>query len=736
MRIFFLFVTLYFVSFSSAYARQEISYPDIQINAQHISSAIQVDGVLDEAIWEEAGFTSQFYNKWPADTGYAVNQSKAWIVYDDEYLYVAAINYQSKKNILVKSLKRDKPEYHWDSEAFSVVLDPFNQQVSGFLFGVNAAGAQLDGQIGMKNSRTRPDFNWDNVWFSAVKTHEDHWIAEFAIPFKSLNYNSEQQEWGINFVRNDMKRNEYSTWNRVPLGFPGIDMGHLGTLKLEKQPPANSKRTVIQPYVLGSGTNNYATEETADYEIKIGGNAKIPVGSSLKADLTINPDFSTVDVDQQITNLTRFSISLPEKRTFFLENSDLFSDFGTWGIRPFFSRKIGLNNGNAVPILFGARVTGNLTPTLRTGIMNVHTRASGDLAANNYTIASFQQKLVGRTNIKALLTNRSAFDEFNAQSDNYNRTLGAELNYTSPSGEFTGNLRYHWAQTEEKLSDASFAGATMIYNNGTLVLGFTGDRLGTNYISDVGFSPRLFHHDASRDSLKRVGYYFANPWFSYSIRPESDWINNHRFNVWTNAAWETDGNNIERISQFRYSLNTFNKGSFEIALRQSKIRLLFPTDLIGGNSFLPAKSYNFARVELSYDSDRRGVVNWEVNGSYGGFYNGSRIEVGGNINIRQQPWGNFGINYIGNKVDLPGEYGNAILHLVGPQAEISFSNNLNWTTFLQFNTQNDRFNLNSRIQWRFAAMSDLYIVFNDNYDTNRFSPQNRGVVFKLNYWFN
>lgn len=104
--------------------------------------------------------------------------------------------------------------------------------------------------------------------------------------------------------------------------------------------------------------------------------------------------------------------------------------------------------------------------------------------------------------------------------------------------------------------------------------------------------------------------------------------------------------------------------------------------------------------------------------------------------MRVQPWGNFGVRYIGNKVTLPDNYGEATLHLIGPQAEVSFSNNLSWTSFLQYNTQAENFNINSRLQWRFASMSDLFIVYNDNYATDNFAVKNRGVVFKMNYWFN
>ncbi len=470
--------------------------------------------------------------------------------------------------------------------------------------------------------------------------------------------------------------------------------------------------------------------------VDIGLDAKIPLGSALKMDLTINPDFSTVDVDQQVTNLSRFSIFFPEKRSFFLENSDLFSSFGTWGIKPFFSRQIGISEGELVPILFGTRMTGNLSENLRVGALNVQTRSIDGFTANNYLVGAVQQKVFARSSIKALVTNRSAFDGTNNTTKDFNRTIGAEFHYASESGKLTGNTRYHWSQTEDNLDDASFIGATLMYNNGTVFGGITADRVGNNFINELGFSARSFQYDAERDSLVRIGFSYLNPWIGYNIRPESSWINSHEISAWTVMSWETDGQLIDRFTSLNYSLSTLNYGYFNFSFENSNVRLLFPTDLIGGEEFLPAKTYIYNTGSFSYNTDTRGVLSGSLQTSYGGFYDGTRFQFGGNINMRTQPWGNFGVRYVGNRVELPGNYGEATLHLIGPQSEISFSNNLNWTTFVQYNTQSDNLNINSRLQWRFAAMSDIYLVYNDNYGTENFGVKNRGMVFKMNYWFN
>lgn len=734
---YYLLLLATFLSQIDLKAQEQPVYENFVLDAVKINTQVIIDGVLSEAEWSNATITSDFLNKSPIDTGLAVNQTKAWIMYDDDFLYIGAINYQKKEDLVIKTLKRDNSSYHWDSDGFTVVLDPLNKQTNGFLFGVNAAGARLDGMVSIENSRTRPDVNWDNVWYSSVKVHDEYWVAEFAIPFKSINYDTNVEEWGINFVRNDMKRNEYSTWNHVPLGFPGIDIGHLGSLTVKDIPEKRKQGFIIQPYVLGSANKDFqASSNGLQNDIEIGLDAKVPIGQKLKMDLTVNPDFSTVDVDQQVTNLSRFSIFFPEKRAFFLENSDLFGSFGTWGLKPFFSRRIGLNNGEIVPILFGARVTGNVSENLRVGVMNAHTRSVSDLTANNFTVASFQQKLIGRTNVKALFTNKSAFDGASPTGNDFNRTLGAEFNYTSENGYWNGNARYHWSQTEDKLDDASFAGATLMYGDGNKFFGITADHVEDNYINELGFSDRLFQYDAQRDTLVRVGYNFINPWGGFTFRPEADWINSHTISSWMVASGRTNGDFIDRTVSLNYDLNTKDWGGINVSVRNSKVALLFPTNLIGGDELLPVDTYNFSRIAFDYYSDSRGIISGSLNTSFGEFYNGTRTQFGGSLNMRVQPWGNFGVRYVGNKVSLPDNYGETTLHLVGPQAEVSFSNNLSWTSFLQYNTQAENFNVNSRVQWRFASMSDLFIVYNDNYATDNFAVKNRGVVFKMNYWFN
>ena len=237
------------------------------------------------------------------------------------------------------------------NDNFLLFLDPFNNQTTGFTFGSNAAGAQWDGTMFAGSS---VDLNWDSKWKSEVTRDDEKWVFEMALPFKSIRYKDGVKEWGINFSRLHLTSSEKSSWTPIPRQFSTSSLAYTGVLVWDEAPPTPRFNFSLIPYALGQTT--YDLDENTDYETKVGGDVKISLSSSLNLDLTINPDFSQVEVDRQITNLDRFELFFPERRQFFLENADLFAGFGYETIRPFFSRRIGLN----IPIDAGLRLSGNL----------------------------------------------------------------------------------------------------------------------------------------------------------------------------------------------------------------------------------------------------------------------------------------------------------------------------------------------------------------------------------------
>lgn len=707
------------------------------INIKQVRQSIVIDGKLDDLSWQNTEFASRFINKWPLDTGWADAQTRVKIMYDDNFLYVAAICYQNDEDLIIQTLRRDNKQGFWSSDGFSVVLDPINQKSNGFLFGVNAGGAQMESALTIRGTQTEMDENWDNKWYSAVTRHKDHWIAELAIPFKTLRYNDQNRRWGVNFLRNDMKRNVFSTWAQVPLNFRGIDLGHTGTMSWDAPPKKTKANIAVIPFTAGGITKDHEENEPTKADLDVGFDAKIALTSSLNLDLTVNPDFSNVDVDQQVTNVSRFSVFFPERRGFFLENSDLFTGYGTWGVRPFFSRRIGLEDGEAVPIAFGARITGNITDDMRIGIMDVHTRQTDELDATNFFITSIQKRVLKRSSIKFLFNNKQAFGVPEDQVKEYNRTGGVEFEYTSNSGGFSSSFKAHTSRTEENFENNSFLALNARYNGLNFYSGFNYNRVDENYIVEMGFVPRLNHYDAVLDTTIRIGYQSINPWIGYKWYGGSgSTFRQQEISTWTVWNLTSGGRFMERRTSVNYERTFNNNNNMRLEIFDTKARLFVPADLIDSDVPLPVGDYRFTMFRSRFRTDRRKMISTATEVNVGQFFNGSRLEISNELNIRKQPWGTFGIAYRVNRIKLAEGYGENTLHLIGPKAEIAFSNTMAWTTFMQYNTQDENFNINSRFQWRYKPMSDFFIVYTDNYATSDFSTKNRGIVFKLTYWFN
>lgn len=700
------------------------------------SEPIEVDGV-DNGAWSEISEIPYLMNHWPLDSGRSASETRVKVTYDDEYLYIIAICYDNGSRV-VQSLRRDDDDGHWNSDNFTLVIDPMNTKQSGFMFGVNAGGSQIEAQLNVNGPRTQYDQNWDNKWYSTVRNYEDRWVVEFAIPFKTLRYSPNNAEWGINFIRGDMENNLYSTWTEFPLNYGGIDLNFMGTLDWEANPEKASGKVVLIPYVAGGTNRDFESETQTAYqkESSTGLDAKVALTGSLNLDLTVNPDFSNADVDQQVTNLSRFSIFFPERRNFFLENGDIFSNFGGWNIQPFFSRRIGLIDGEQIPIHYGGRLTGNVTKSTRVGLMNVQTGALDSISSQNYSVAAVHQQVLDRSVVKAIFINRQAGDE--VESGSYARNGGVEMAYISKNGKINNTIRFHTATTDEQLSDNQYYSFSGNYNGRSLRAGWSLDMVGENYITELGFNPRLENYNAETEETIRQAYTRVNQWVVYRFYPKNGQINQHGPRTWHNVFLNRDGSGLnERVHGYAYDFNFKNTSSIRLQAMDREVNLPVPTGLIGSDyEPLPVANYHFATYWVNYGTDRRKRLNADFRLEYGEFFNGTRFSTLTTLNYRTQPWGNFGITYNYNKVQLAESFGEADLHLFRTNVQVSFSNSMFLTSAVQFNSQSENYNFFTRFQWRYRPMSDFFIVYTDNYDMNGLDLRNRQFVFKLTYWLN
>jgi len=694
-----------------------------------------IDGVINPEEWKNANIFNNFWNHWPSDSTQSDYQTEVFITYDEEFLYLAIKLDDNNQEKIIQTLKRDSENEYWNSDAFAVILDPINSKSNGYIFGVNAGGAQFDGLVSVEGSYNSIDVNWDNIWHSEISVSENYWEIEMAIPFSSLKFNK-NNEWGINFIRNDMKRNTYSTWTKFPMNFQGIDLGHTGNVIFEDLPETSTKKIVIVPSSLGSVERNNVDNIPTTAAGNIGLDSKIAISSSLNLDVTINPDFSQVEVDQQVTNLSRFNPYFPEKRNFFLENSDLFSNLGSGDAKPIFTRKIGLKEGENVPIILGVRLSGNANENLRIGFMDVQTAEKNDQSAENYAMGSIQQKVLKRSNIKAFIINRQTVENNAFSSNDYNRVGGAEFNYLSENGKLRGSGIYHKSFTPEKYSSSGYYSAGAAYNSRKLFTSMYFYQMDKNYIADVGFTPRLYNYNADLDSSLRLGYKEFYTRTNYKMYPKTDKISMHGITGSARLFYNTQNELTEYNIYASYFLNFKNRSWIYAQYYFNMVKLPFPTDIISGDNPLPAERYDYNGFFAQYRTSPNKNLSGRVYGSYGSFFNGDKLTMGTEVYFRKQPWGNFSINYQLDKVELASNYGKQDLHLIGAKTQISFSKKLFWTTFLQYHTQAENFNINSRIQWRYKPMSDIYFVVTNNYNSYDFSQKDLMFVLKLSYWLN
>ena len=709
-----------------------------QLKIKKTDQPIQLDGQLIEPAWQTADKAKNFWIKFPQVKENANPQSEAMLTFDDRFLYVG-IKCYGNSDYIVTTLKRDQD--YWDADAVGIVLDPVNEASNGFMFGVTPLGVQMEGLLNSSGGGSDIDRNWDNKWFSEAKIYNDYFIVEMAIPFKTLRYEAGRTQWGVNFIRNNPQDNEFHTWTPIPQQFDGIDLNYTGLLVWETAPKKVKGNINLIPYITGGLFHDIENNEKVNGTFNAGIDAKIAVTSSLNLDLTLNPDFSQIEVDDQVTNLSRFSIRLPEKRTFFLENADIFGSFGTPVNTPFLSRRIGLNDdGETIPILFGARLSGNLDSKTRIGAMTMQTKGDDSQTGQNYTTVAVHRRLFKRSIVKGLFTNRQGFEDGDFSKTDYGRNAGIDVSFSNDKGTLQTWGGFFRSFKDGFQSDRDFLGLGGGYFSRNLQAFSDFNWVGENYFADVGFINRV--ESFFRDTSIRQGYFQNFTQVDYYIFPEDDDVINSHWFGWENFLVYNDGEFNERFIRWRYFMNLKNSSALRFRLDNNKTFLPYALTFTGDDEVKPG-TYNTYSFNIQFDSDQRKRFTYGINFRHGGFFDGTLSTYSVEANYRQQPWGNFGLELEKNDIRFPGFETTEFIALTS-RIEVNFSKKIFWTTFSQYNFFNERFNINSRLQYRFSPMSDFFIVYTDNYDvtnnpSNNFlqslQPKNRALVFKLNYWF-
>ncbi|MEZ5044907.1 MAG: DUF5916 domain-containing protein [Saprospiraceae bacterium] len=719
----FLVVCLLLFSFySQAQIDRTPNRASYVVQVKKATAAFQIDGQLDEADWLRADLAEDFTRVLPIDTGYAATPTDVRVSYDDKNLYFGITCYERVQGPnIIESLRRDFA--FGANDNFLIFIDTYNDQTNGFSFGASAGGAQWDG---IQSNGGSVSLDWDCKWESAVKHYKDYWVIEMAIPFRNLQFKADVDQWGINFSRMDVKGNEKSSWAPVPRQFPTANLGFAGTLQWDAPPPKPKTNLSLIPYVAARTARDYETKEKSPLKMDAGIDAKIALTPSLNLDLTVNPDFSQVDVDRQVTNLDRFELFFPERRRFFLENQDIFSGFGKDGIRPFFSRRIGLNS----PVRAGLRLSGKLNEQWRVGLLNMQTGTKDQIPATNFTVAAIQKKIFGRSNIGVFFVNKQlTVDESTLNSpvdlNRFNRVFGIDYNLASADSRWLGKFFLHKSIAEIQAGKSLTLSGNLAYNTQHWLIEGSYDMIGENYQAETGF-------------VRRKGLHQMEPGIAYRFYPKSTKIANHGPELQTQFIFDTDYKRTDTQLQLGYKVVFLNRSDLELRFNRQYIRLLDPFDPTNSKGILleEGSEYNWNGLAFEYQADARKRFNYNFAIGYGGFFNGNRFNIEGELIYRFQPYGSIAVNLAYNDLTFPAPFTDVNFFLIGPKLDITFTNKLFLTAFVQYNEQINNINTNIRFQWRYQPVSDLFIVYSDNYFPEPWNVKNRALVAKMSYWFN
>jgi hypothetical protein len=729
-----------------------------QIRVKKSDQVIKLDGVLDEAAWQTGlEKADQFKLCFPNDTAFSPWITQARVTFDDRNLYIGIVCHQRRADYTVQSLRRDYGG--GTTDAVSVMLDPSKDGLNGFIFSVSPLNVQREGLISVGEVMS---LEWDNKWYSATQNFEDYWTVEMAIPFKTLRYNVSEGEnsWGLQFIRAKVKDFEASVWAPVPFQFSNTNLSFVGRLLWNSPPPKPGANISLIPYAIGGASLDYLRDANSleikdkkqDWTGGIGGDAKISLTPGLNLDLTVNPDFSQVEVDRQVPNLSRFELFFPETRQFFLENRDLFAMYGFPDTRPFFSRRIGLaynpvaGRNEKVPIVAGARLSGKLTDGLRVGALNMQTKrrdwdSLSVLPAANFSFVTLQQKVHARSTISGVLVNKQNFldDLGDAQKANWqpwNRVAGIEYNLYSADNRWEGEAYYHRSFSPNAAQRGSTAAVFLGYRDRHYSINFGYWRVDSTYFAEAGFVPR-------------TGVQGMYPGLAWRYYPKNGWaarhITNFTFGTDGSLTYGLNGQSTDRDVSLYSKMNFIDQSAVNVAAFNGYTYLFEPFDPSNtGKEKLPVGGYNNYGALAEYYTGTS--TNWQgsVEFVYREFFNGNIFSSDGLLAYRWQPIGRFSLQYSYNRIRLPAPYASTDFWLVGPRVEVSFRRDLFLSAFMQYNTQANNFNLNARVQWRFAPVSDMFLVYTDNSYAEQipnspirvFAPKNRAVVLKVVYWLN
>ncbi len=711
------------------------------VRAVRLDAPLRLDGNLDEAMYTTVPPMSDFIQQQPDAGAPATEATDAWIFYDDDAIYVAARLWESvpEPQWIANEMQRDSPQLI-SNDGFIAVFDTFYDRRNGFAFRVNPIGGFNDIQV--TDEQCCGNSDWNPVWDVRTGRFDGGWTLEMEIPFKSLRFRpGPTQVWGVQLGREWPRLFEEAYLTAVPISAgPGQYRVSAGATLTGLEVPEGNRTFEIKPYVIGSlATDRNAippisNEGAGDFGVDV----KYGLTENLTADFTYNTDFAQVEVDEQQVNLTRFSLFFPEKREFFLEGQGIF-DFGrapgSGSSRGgssrtsaaanvptiFFSRRIGLNQGQTVPILGGGRLTGKLGD-FNVGAINIQSDETPDAnaLATNFTVVRIKRDILRRSRIGGILTSRSV----SLAGDGSNQAYGLDGAFS-----FYDNVNFfgYYARTQTpdlREDDASYQ-AAFSYDGDRYGLRVDHLLVGDNFNPEIGF--------LRRDNFRRT---FMQAQFS--PRPASIAVV-RQFFLSANIDYILNGaGQLEtRTLQARFQTSFENSDSISADTQQSYELLYRPFEIAPGVA-IPVGAYGFQDYRASYRMGPQRRLAGSFSIQRGSFFGGSITELRysrGRLEIT--PQFSFEPSIAVSDIALP--QGNFTAKLVTTRLTYTFTPRMFLGGLLQYNSTRNVMSSNVRLRWQYQPGSELFVVYNDQRDTElgRNFPllENRALVVKFTKFF-
>lgn len=684
-----------------------LSKPAPVARASFLAVPPKLDGrVIDDQAWRGVSAISGFWQTRPNEGIPATQKTDVYVGYTKDALYIGAVLHDTEPAGIVAASSRRDADLD-ESDCFLVVLDSFRDRQNGFVFGTNPAGVEYDGQVTKEGNSDRFgsaggsfNLNWDTTWAVKTAKSDSGWCAEMMIPFKSLRYGSDpMQTWGVNFQRNIRRNNEVAYWAPLERQHNLYRVSQAGSIEaIRVQPQRNLKLT---PYVLGEASRGGVRSGT-DFAAKAGFDLKYSISPSLTLDATYQTDFAQVEADELQLNLDRFSLFIPERRPFFLENADRFSVGVEQEVQLFFSRRIGIGpGGQQIPIDGGVRLSGRVAGHTNLGLLQMRSSGvSGVAPQNDYTVVRVDQELPARSSLGVLVVNRDGDGSHRlANAHDYNRTYAVDGRWRVGSQvQLTG---YYAKTVTPGLSgrDRSFALRTS-YSSERWSANARYTEVGDAFNPEVGF-------------LSRTNYRKYDAYLMRRIRPDNLWgLHELRPHISYRGYWDFNG--FQKTGYLHVDNHWEWKNGHEVhsGVNFTREGVTEPFPIVS-QVIVPRGTYDHAEAQIVLRSNAGAPMSGELRINAGGYFGGKRLSLEPSFRYRTGEKFSTEFSLSHNRLELPVPNGSFDVNLARLRLSYSFSPRLSVQCLMQYDAQKDLLATNLRLAWLQSASTGLYLVYSE-----------------------